>query len=436
MSFITPLLDTLLHEVLGKRMDPPARRELTEPVKPILPTEAAQAIHSDSRLDARRAPFPELAPPSLREGAVSQKGQTFDRGTGDETRSSLTRLSPTAEVIRTLLARHPAPASVLRSPAPLVAQPSPDEPRPSQPARQLAESLRASIRESGLFYESHLKAWYRGRLPPEALAREPQMRLQPNQLAISNPADASLRSAEQPLSPARSIAKTVPAASVDVPGTESGSESSPIGKARPDRAPAAAQSAPSHQGSAALPSQVAGKSSAPIAANVMGVSQEAHVLDADLPVQNEPNTPRVALESSEALQNIVRHQLELLTVPVLRWEGEVWQGLFMSLAIHAVLPPLEERPSEESREETSGESDTQEWQSEFRLELASMGPVDVSVRLQRQQLDISVRAESARALEHLNATRDALLQRLAAKGFAAPRLQLQTKEGQHGDEQQ
>lgn len=53
MSGLTPLIDTLLHQVLGKRVDLPTARPLNPPVTPLLPSEAARAVHSDSRLDAR-----------------------------------------------------------------------------------------------------------------------------------------------------------------------------------------------------------------------------------------------------------------------------------------------------------------------------------------------------------------------------------------------
>ncbi|MFN3594245.1 MAG: flagellar hook-length control protein FliK [Thiobacillaceae bacterium] len=41
----------------------------------------------------------------------------------------------------------------------------------------LPQRLRQVVRESGLFYESHLARWHRGELPLEAILREPQARL-------------------------------------------------------------------------------------------------------------------------------------------------------------------------------------------------------------------------------------------------------------------
>ena len=60
MSGITPILDTLLHQVLGKRVDVPVARQTPEPVRPLSPAEAPPAVRSDSRLDPRTAPLPDL----------------------------------------------------------------------------------------------------------------------------------------------------------------------------------------------------------------------------------------------------------------------------------------------------------------------------------------------------------------------------------------
>ncbi|MCO7218134.1 hypothetical protein NH448_23220, partial [Halomonas sp. OfavH-34-E] len=54
MSGITPLIDTLLHQVLGKRVDVPPTKDPNAPVQPVDPGRGPGAVHSDSRLDARR----------------------------------------------------------------------------------------------------------------------------------------------------------------------------------------------------------------------------------------------------------------------------------------------------------------------------------------------------------------------------------------------
>lgn len=49
--------------------------------------------------------------------------------------------------------------------------------QPAQASRVLPQRLRQAMRESGLFYESHLAKWSRGESSLEALEREPQARL-------------------------------------------------------------------------------------------------------------------------------------------------------------------------------------------------------------------------------------------------------------------
>lgn len=49
MSGITPILDTLLHQVLGKRVDVPRVRNFPEPVTPTSPCEVIQPVNSDSQ---------------------------------------------------------------------------------------------------------------------------------------------------------------------------------------------------------------------------------------------------------------------------------------------------------------------------------------------------------------------------------------------------
>ena len=47
---------------------------------------------------------------------------------------------------------------------------------PLAPAKELAASLAGAVRHSGLFYESHLRAWAEGRMPLDRLNIEPQAR--------------------------------------------------------------------------------------------------------------------------------------------------------------------------------------------------------------------------------------------------------------------
>ena len=83
-------------------------------------------------------------------------------------------LSPTAQLISTLLSRDGAPqAPVLTGRQPLVATPSADA---AALAAELAPRLERAVSQSGLFYEAHQVQWMLGRRALSDLQAEPQAR--------------------------------------------------------------------------------------------------------------------------------------------------------------------------------------------------------------------------------------------------------------------
>ncbi|MCK2185114.1 hypothetical protein MYL53_14010, partial [Halomonas sp. YJPS3-2] len=165
MSGITPLIDTLLHQVLGRRVDTPSPQPLNQPVRPTSPGEALRAVHSDSRLETR-APGPAVGHVAKGQGRAAPQPSSPAAGPPG---SAQTHLSATARTIADLLGRFPAPPSAVSPAAPLLAAGQAATPE------QLAQRLAGSIRDSGLFYESHLARWFQGDLPRQQLNREPQM---------------------------------------------------------------------------------------------------------------------------------------------------------------------------------------------------------------------------------------------------------------------
>ncbi|MGM1052575.1 MAG: flagellar hook-length control protein FliK [Pseudomonadota bacterium] len=321
MSGINSLIDTVLHQVLGKRIDTAPPRELNEPVRPISPSDAPRALHSDSRLDARSRSA--VVPALYRSGREAPAAAPAPRGSGEVVApaSTQTHFTPAARSIADVLLRFPAPPSSLRPTGPLVAATE------SSSAAVIADRLQLSVRDSGLFYESHLNRWYRGDMPRDQLLREPQhLRLQ-----IFVPVTATLsRDVMSPLKPAQ------------------GTESLERGATMPGReVPWSAVREPVH----------------------------------------------------ESLQGIVRHQLEMLVTPVLRWEGDVWTGLFMALVLQVPVAEQEDATGEEGQE--SG-SEQEGWRSAMTLQVAGFGEVRVSVWLQGARLDIGLSAPEPavrRALE-------------------------------------
>ncbi|MDR5893326.1 flagellar hook-length control protein FliK [Halomonas mongoliensis] len=376
MSGINSLIDTVLHQVLGKRVDTAPPRELNEPVRPVSPSDAPRALHSDSRLDAR-ASAPQVAE-SLRSGREAS-GSAFSPRSGGEAPppSTQTHFTPAARTIADVLLRFPAPASALRPPAPLLA--AGESPTPGL----VAERLQGSLRDSGLFYESHLARWYRGEMPREQLLREPQgLRLQP------------------PLPPS----------------PPSGPQASGPGSPHP-----AGQEAPRLSQPAYTPASPA------LERELMSPLRRAPTSAVEPPERNvslparEAPSPAVREPIPESLQGIVRQQLEMLVTPVLRWEGDVWTGLFMALVLQV---PLAQREESSAGGERQGGDEQESWRSDMTLEVADFGEVRVSLWMQGKRLGIGLSAPEPRVREALEGGLGRLESRLAALGLEAVSVQL------------
>ena len=156
MSGITPLIDTLLHQVLGRQGELSLQRALSQPVKPVSPGEGPRAVMGDANLDGRASTSPlgdlKRLPHPLDGGRTLPRGEAQPSPSG----STQTHFSPAARTIADVLLRFPAPPSVMRPEAPLITS------QEAPAASTVATRLEASIRDSGLFYESHLKRWFQG----------------------------------------------------------------------------------------------------------------------------------------------------------------------------------------------------------------------------------------------------------------------------------
>lgn len=187
MSTINPLIDTLLHQVLGRRGDVSNQRLMDQPIRPIVPGEGPRALMGDARLDGRDAASTALRDTALRDmrglpsqldgGRLPQRGDAQALPPG----STQTHFSPAARTIADVLLRFPAPPAVMRPEAPLM-----NAAEPASPG-QLASRLEASVRDSGLFYEAHLKRWFQGDTSRQQLLREPQMQPGPRAMVPTPP---------------------------------------------------------------------------------------------------------------------------------------------------------------------------------------------------------------------------------------------------------
>ncbi|TGD73160.1 flagellar hook-length control protein FliK [Mangrovimicrobium sediminis] len=398
MSGLTPILDTLLTQVLGRRADvqTAAFRAAEQAVGEVRPGAPARPVESDSRLDPRVLD-PRLAGPRGAEAkdASSRVGQP-PAGAAENTpargaerlaeRASVTELSTSARIISRLLqpARGDLP-SVIRAPGQLL-DPAAGEPR----ADQLAQRLGQSIRSSGLFYESHLNQWFQGKLPASELAREPQMRLLP--------------------APAAAAREAAPQSSVPGEGGVRVTLESPRGALPASPGTAATSTAP----------DVAPEGPAKIVANSAREALARLVeFDLELPADSPSRDTRLAPEAQERIQSIVRHQLEMLGTPVLKWEGEVSNGFLMFMEI--TLPQYD--PEDGVERDADGQRQREaagQWSTNIELELPLLGEVAISLRHSPGALAMDIATAQEDTAELLRREADQVIQRLEAMGFAAP----------------
>ncbi|MDQ7733170.1 flagellar hook-length control protein FliK [Halomonas sp. SpR1] len=448
MSGITPLIDTLLHQVLGRQGELSLQRALDQPVKPIHPGQGPRAVMGDANLDGRAttSPLSDLKRLPL----PADGGRTLPRGEVPPSPqgSTQTHFSPAARTIADVLLRFPAPPSVMRPEAPLITS------QETPTASAVATRLEASIRDSGLFYESHLKRWFQGEGTRQQLMNQPQMQPGPRSLASllpislsgAPPASASSTAAPQATAP-QAAAPSATASSVGVSPTAP-SAGPPAGLASAPLAPLAAplvgqggmsilpnvplipvtheqgltarlagaphslatgstatqapavasqvSSSPAQAGSAATPAEV----------------RDGHQARAELSQAREvaelmANRPAREVVH-ESLQSLVRQQLEMLVMPTIRWEGDVWAGIFMALVIN--LPAREEGGEGKQQE---GEQDGG-WRSDMQLDVPNLGAFNASLWLYRNVLSIDFTTDSTEVYQRIDAGLPALEKRLSA----------------------
>lgn len=393
MSGINSLIDTLLHQVLGKRVDLPAPREFNAPVKAIDPGRGPHEVHSDSRLDARHS------------SAVTRNetGHGSSRATpaGSVIPSTITRLSAPAQHIADLLLRFPAPSSVITSRQPLLSTPPPPSPQTSpsptdlKPGHvphsapttlsapneatgrpeinQIALRLSNQVRDSGLFFESHLARWIKGEIPREQLAREPQMWRLLQFHPATGPDDHSGRPQGLTSAPWRA---SQPAGFLP--------QGSPL--ASPPEAHESTNQQPQHSG------------------------DHSH---APLPAVHDNLAP------------LVRHQLELLSTPALRWEGDVWSGLFMALLLQ---PDSRHQGGDRQPTDQRSDDDTrqQAWQAHMQLDVERFGTLSIDARLQEARLSLTLRTQDEQLREKLRQHQQTLTTRLKSHGLQQIDIQVGT----------
>jgi len=84
-------------------------------------------------------------------------------------------------------------------------------------------------------------------------------------------------------------------------------------------------------------------------------------------------------------QSLVQQQLEAFATQNFSWQGQVWPGQQMQWEIE----------TDNERQQSSGDDDSQKWQTRLRLTLPRLGEVEARLHVQGQQLTLAMHATSA-----------------------------------------
>jgi hypothetical protein len=128
------------------------------------------------------------------------------------------------------------------------------------------------------------------------------------------------------------------------------------------------------------------------------------------------------------LESIVHQQLDMLAMPIVRWEGQAWAGMAMALILIPPRSPQEGDAGEPHRRGHRGEEEPA-WQTRLTLHGRHLGEVGVDVRLTPTRIGIDVQA-GASAAARLQAGVASLRERLAplALADASVRVRARTRE--------
>lgn len=378
MSGVTPLVDTLLATRLASRPDLVPLKSQAEIAGPGAVTHAEKTVN-DVRLPSRAALEQQLG--------VALAGRDDGHPSRTAAPDGAVTLSATARAIGAILGGPGGPELKIKGVEPLW----PDQRAPL--GHLLAPQLARTVALSGLFYEFHLQQHAASLRSLEELGREPQAGL-----TLLNMKAASAHAGAEPLLAAR----------------------------------------PSHAGVAPMPvpppAEAASRLEAPPLSTVYG---PAGTLENRRPsrqgvAERDPEAPRPAVPAAGAsgsgnpvtaaihpeAMTLVRLQLELLTVPVFRWEGEAWPDAPVDWSIY------EEPQSESQTDAGEGEAAPAAWTTRMAITLPSLKSIEVRLTLAGAALQVHVASDEDAALAVLDGGRKALSERFAAAGLQLTGLQI------------
>lgn len=282
---------------------------------------------------------------------------------------------------------------------------------PPNSAQDLLPQLKQAIAQSGMFYEAHQAEWIEGRLTKSALLQEPQGKL-------SSPAAFTAALVEEQTSTA--LLKAPPASAGD-------STALPFAKA------SAATNSDSHATMKA-PLASEGDSTASLFAKTSTLTnpndqatKTVHVTAIGHPATAEAATIRsdsasiqTNLDGSKTsstqaqgqvvapqVQPVVQQQLDALATQTFAWQGQVWPGQEMRWEID----------EDATRHGVENDETAANWTTRLNLTLPNLGEVAAQIRLQGDQVSLTISAGNVDTRELIRASSLAFRRQLDEAGL-------------------
>ncbi|MBS1229390.1 MAG: hypothetical protein H6R17_2667 [Proteobacteria bacterium] len=250
-------------------------------------------------------------------------------------------------------------------------------------AQDLLPQLKQAITQSGMFYESHQAEWVEGRFTKAALLQEPQGKL-------SSPATLAAEALTANIAPATPATANQTASPLADPKAENPAATAPL-KARPDAGEPAATLRLAIDGA---PAGETAKASA-----AQGTTQSAVASPA------QAHSQQLVAPQAQAL---VQQQLDALATQNFSWQGQIWPGQEMRWEI-----------DEDAARSAPGEDETAaKWATRLHLTLPNLGSVDAQIRLQGNEITLSMTAGSEKTRALMRASGVALRSQLSEAGIS------------------
>ncbi len=234
---------------------------------------------------------------------------------------------------------------------------------------QLAQALAQAVKNSGIFYESHLHSLAFGKHSPSQLQQEPQAQVGRGKLDGAPAGNSnSASSATSPSTTATTSAQATHA-----------------GTAHHTASIATGQRGEAITGQNTAPASTAGGANASAPMPVPGLDPQTHQL--------------------------VRQQLEVLANQTFAWRGEAWPNAPMEWEINRREP---------SRDDIDLSAETEHWATRINIQLPMLGNVQARLTLAGQQLVMQLIAPESSEL--LSEHAEALRSRFTARGMQLSQL--------------